>query len=360
MVSAKAIFPVVVALFSSAAVLQGCGGGGDKPTPGPTPPPGYGKTVAGAAEAIPELSTLVTALTRADPAVLTLLDQRFSPTHDAPVTVFAPTNDAFSELPKGLFTYLLNTKDKLTTVLEYHVKKGRFLRISENPGKMTDGEKVTMMAGGDVTIHVIKIDTKTSVKVDDGSKNATVTTPNVEADNGIVHIIDKVLVPPGFNPTDFNIVNTAVAAKLNTLAKAVTAADLTDTLSSAGPFTVFAPTDAAFSALGETLTKLLKPENKAALAQVLKYHVAIGELLASDLTDGQKITTVEGKDVEINIIDKKVSVGPAHVTTPDVFATNGVVHVIDKVLIPPGFVPPSSSIEATAATEQKATKAVVV
>jgi len=341
MVSAKAMFPLAVALFSSAAVLQGCGGGGDKPKPAGL------KTIVGLAEATPTLSTLVTALKLARPAVLTTLEGT------GPFTVFAPTDTAFSELPKPLFMYLTHTPDALTTVLEYHVTNG-----AVKSSDLTDGEKVTMLAGGDVTIAIKKEGDKTFVEVN----NATVDNEhcNVEASNGIVHIIDKVLVPPGFNPADFNIVNTAVSAKLGTLAAAVTAANLTDTLSSAGPFTVFAPTDAAFSALGETLTKLLKPANKAALAKVLTYHVASGELLASDLTDGQKIPTVEGKDVEITIKDKKVSVSGANVTMPNVFATNGVVHVIDKVLIPPDFVPPSSSIEATAATEQKATKAVVV
>jgi len=340
MVSAKAIFPLAVALFSSAAVLQGCGGGGDKPKPaGP-------KTIVGLAEATPTLSTLVTALKLADPAVLKTLEGT------GPFTVFAPTDTAFSELPKPLFTYLTHTQDTLTTVLEYHVTNG-----AVKSSDLTDGEKVKMLAGGDVTIAINKVGNETFVKVND----ATVATPNVEASNGIVHIIDKVLVPPSFKPADFNIVSTAVTSGLATLAAAVTAANLTDTLSGAGPFTVFAPNDDAFKALpAGVLEALLKPENKQALAKVLTYHVASGELLAGDLTNGQKITTVETQDVVITIDGKNVSVSGANVVKPNVFATNGVVHVIDKVLQYPGFVPPSSSIEATAATEQKATKAVVV
>lgn len=124
---------------------------------------------------------------------------------------------------------------------------------------------------------------------------------------------------------------------LSTLVTAVTAAELVETLQGDGPFTVFAPTDAAFEALPEgTLDDLLKPENKEQLADILTYHVVPDEAMAADLTDGQKLTTVQGEELEVGVAgDGTVTINGAEVTTPDVDASNGVVHVIDEVLTPP-------------------------
>lgn len=119
-----------------------------------------------------------------------------------------------------------------------------------------------------------------------------------------------------------------------TLAAAVKAADLVTTLEGAGPFTVFAPTDAAFAAIQKDVDNLLKPENKAHLAKVLTYHVVSGNHLAADLKDGAELTTVQGGKLKVSLKDNKVMVGDACVTTADVCATNGVVHLIDKVLLP--------------------------
>lgn len=119
-----------------------------------------------------------------------------------------------------------------------------------------------------------------------------------------------------------------------TLAAAVKAADLVTTLEGAGPFTVFAPTDAAFAAIQKDVDNLLKPENKAHLAKVLTYHVVSGNHLAADLKDGAELTTVQGGKLKVSLKDNKVMVGDACVTTADVYATNGVVHLIDKVLLP--------------------------
>jgi len=121
-----------------------------------------------------------------------------------------------------------------------------------------------------------------------------------------------------------------------TLSAAVKAAGLVETLQGKGPFTVFAPTDAAFSAIQPEVDKLLKPESKAKLSKILTYHVVSGKMKASDLKDGQELTTVEGGKLKVTVLDGKVTVGGAKVTTADINASNGVIHSIDKVLIPKG------------------------
>lgn len=133
-----------------------------------------------------------------------------------------------------------------------------------------------------------------------------------------------------------DIVDTAVnAGNFNTLAAALTAADLVDTLKGEGPFTVFAPTDAAFAALPEgTVETLLKPENKDQLVAVLTYHVLPGKVMATDLVDDMKAATVQGGEVTIDL-DNGAMVNDAKVTTADIAASNGVIHVIDKVILPP-------------------------
>lgn len=132
------------------------------------------------------------------------------------------------------------------------------------------------------------------------------------------------------------IVDVAVGnGSFDTLVAAVKAADLAKTLSGPGPYTVFAPTDAAFAALPPgILDKLLLPKNKATLAKILTYHVVSGEVLSSDIKAGA-VATLEGKDVDVAVNAGKVTVNAATVTQPDVTASNGVIHVIDAVLLPP-------------------------
>ena len=119
-----------------------------------------------------------------------------------------------------------------------------------------------------------------------------------------------------------------------TLTAAVKAAGLVETLQGKGPFTVFAPTDAAFSAIQAEVDKLLKPESKAKLSKILTYHVVSGNMKAADLKDGQELTTVEGGKLKVTVKDGNVTVGGAKVNTADITASNGVIHVIDKVLLP--------------------------
>ena len=140
---------------------------------------------------------------------------------------------------------------------------------------------------------------------------------------------------------DKDIVDNAAAAKsVSTLVAAVKAAGLVETLKGAGPFTVFAPTNAAFDKLPKgALEGLLKPESKAKLAGVLTYHVVAGRLVAADLKDGQELTTVNGAKLKVTVKDGKVMIGngkdaPATVQIPDVISSNGVTHVIDGVILP--------------------------
>jgi uncharacterized surface protein with fasciclin (FAS1) repeats len=136
-----------------------------------------------------------------------------------------------------------------------------------------------------------------------------------------------------------DIVSLAVGNEnLSTLVAAVKAAGLVETLQSDGPFTVFAPTNEAFAALpAGTLESLLKPENKAKLTSILTYHVVPAKVMSGDLSNGQKAKTVEGDEVKVTMNNQGVMINDAKVVAADVSASNGVVHVIDKVILPPGI-----------------------
>ncbi|MEM6379505.1 MAG: fasciclin domain-containing protein [Bacteroidota bacterium] len=138
---------------------------------------------------------------------------------------------------------------------------------------------------------------------------------------------------------DSDIVSLAAGTEdLSTLVAAVKAAGLVEVLQGEGPFTVFAPSNKAFEALpAGTVETLLKPENKEQLIQVLTYHVVAGKVLSTDLSNGMKATTVQGEEINVSIGDGKVSINDARVTAADVKASNGVVHLIDKVILPPSM-----------------------
>ena len=168
----------------------------------------------------------------------------------------------------------------------------------------------------------------------------------MDASNGVVHIIDKVLVPPAPPapapaPPALDIVDLAASNKnLTTLVAAIKAAGLVDTLSGKGPYTVFAPTNDAFERLAPgTLPDLLKPENKAKLVDLLTLHVVPDAVLSKNLFTGELIPTVEGGKLSCIITGRKsygrkytIIIGEAAVEVPDVLASNGVVHIIDNVV----------------------------
>merc|ERR1711998_273155 len=230
-----------------------------------------------------------------------------------PFTVFAPSNEAFSKLPKATLDSLLKpeNKAKLVDVLTYHVVAGAAVFAKD----LKNDEQIKTVEGKVVTAHV----SGTSVKIND----ATVTTANVAASNGVVHIIDTVLLPPSA-PTQ-NIVQVAAATPdLSTLVDALGAATLIDTLKSTGPFTVFAPSNEAFAKLPKaTLDSLLKLENKAKLVDILTYHVVAGAaVFAKDLKNDEQIKTVEGKVVTAHVSGTSVKINDATVTTANVAASN--------------------------------------
>merc|ERR1712156_1008886 len=182
-----------------------------------------------------------------------------------------------------------------------------------------------------------------TVTVADGTVNVNKAAKVVAADNlasnGVAHIIDGVLLPPSKLADELpNVVELAQSVDdLSTLVAAVVAGDLVETLSSPGPFTVFAPTNEAFAALpAGTLDTLLKPENKGQLVDILTYHVLPAKVLSTDLAPTQTVKTVEGKPVTVTVADGTVNVNKAaKVVAADNLAANGVAHIIDGVLLPP-------------------------
>ena len=279
-----------------------------------------------------DFSTLVTALQEAG-----LVDTLSG---EGPFTVFAPTDEAFAALPEGLLDTVLADQELLTSILTYHVVPGAVLAadvVTLDSATTVQGEDVQITVDGD------------TVMVD----AATVVTTDIEASNGVIHVIDSVLLPPSvqemladgetadeedmdedMSGDAMNIVETAEAAgDFSTLLTAVEAAGLTETLATGGPFTVFAPTDEAFAAIDEdTLNGLLAdPE---ALSEVLLYHVVEGEVYAADVVMLDSATTVQGSDVEIVVDGDTVTINGATVVMTDIQTSNGVIHVIDAVLLP--------------------------
>lgn len=237
-----------------------------------------------------------------------------------PFTVFAPTDEAFAKLPAGTLETLLKpeNKDKLVGILTYHVVPGSVLAadvVKLSGATTVNGQRVDIgSAGGKVTI--------------DG---ANVVKTDIKASDGVIHVIDSVILP-----SDKDVIDTAVAAgKFNTLATALKAAGLVDTLKGKGPFTVFAPTDEAFAKLPKgTVEDLLKPENKAKLTAILTYHVVPGRVYASDVVKLKSAKTVQGGEAAIKVQGSSVTIDNAQVVSTDIDASNGVIHVIDSVILP--------------------------
>jgi uncharacterized surface protein with fasciclin (FAS1) repeats len=238
-----------------------------------------------------------------------------------PFTVFAPTDAAFAKVPKATLDALAADPAKLKAVLLYHVVPGRV--TAADVVKLTSAKTAE---GRSVAIKVVN----GSVFVD----GAQVTTPDVEASNGVIHVIDSVLIPKEATPAPKTIVQTAVGAgSFKTLTSLLKKAGLVSTLQGKGPFTVFAPTDAAFAKVPKaTLAALGK--NKAMLRSVLLYHVVKGNVTAAKVVKLRSAKTLNGKAVPIRVSGRNVFVGGARVTTADVKASNGVIHVVNKVLIP--------------------------
>merc|ERR1711865_55307 len=276
------------------------------------------------AEAVPELSSLVSSGINAG-LVDTLSD-------NGPFTMFAPTNDAFdaiSSVVQGL------TKEQLRQVLEYHVVSGAAVKAAD----LADMEVILPLFTG----HSLGVDLEEVGKIARivGETNAvTVTTADVMCANGVVHIVDRVLIPKlsSAAPASMSIVETAQATPaLSSLVDALVQADLVDTLSGDGPFTVFAPTNEAFAAISFTVGGLSMEQ----LQHLLEYHVVSGRATTTDLNNmpaRDQLKTLFpphtiGVDLEgrgrIRIVGETQAVT---VTTADVLCSNGVVHIVNAVL----------------------------
>lgn len=295
--------------LSIAAFASGCGGSSSDPD------------IVQVAQANPKLSILVEAVSAAG-----LVDTLKGP---GPYTVFAPTNAAFASLLTELGVtkaQLLADKALLSSVLTYHVLAGKVAKADVPVGKA-----IKTVQGG-----VFKIDVVSgALKITDGrNRMSTITATDVKALNGVVHVVDKVLLP-----ANKNIVQTAQSLPdFSILVEAVVAADLQNTLAGTGPFTVFAPTNTAFAAalteLGITKDALFA--NKALLSKILTYHVVSGRVLKAEVPIGANIATVQGDtltvDANLKITDQRSRTAAIVIT--DVMTSNGVIHAIDKVILP--------------------------
>ncbi len=263
---------------------------------------------------------------------------------DRNFTVFAPTDDAFAALGQDTINSLLNDTDRLSDILLYHVLADTVVNAAT--AVSLSGQSVDA-ANGDAL----------NITVDSGDlfiNMSKVTTGDVGAANGIIHVIDTVLLPPmdmdNADPNLPNIVQTAVSAgSFNTLVAALSATGLDATLSGEGPFTVFAPTDEAFAALGDAaIASLLNDPDT--LSDILLYHVVAGQAVDSTTAislAGQSVETANTDTITFTLSDGNLLVNNATVTTTDVVTSNGIIHVIDAVLSPP-----TSEVLSDSETEQ--------
>jgi uncharacterized surface protein with fasciclin (FAS1) repeats len=301
--------------LSLVAVLAACGDSSDTNPSAPT------QNVVQLAQGNPDLSILVEAVVAAD-----LAGTLSGP---GPFTVFAPTNAAFASLLSELGVTkadLLANKPLLTAVLQYHVLGAPVLKA-----QIPVGKAISPLAGGIFKIDVAGAD---AVITDGRNRTARIVATDVLATNGVVHVIDRVILP-----ADKNVVQTAQSLPdFSILVEAVGAAGLAPTLSGTGPFTVFAPTNAAFAALlgelGVTKDQLLA--DTSLLTAVLTYHVIGARVLKADVVPGVQPATVQGETFSISpalaITDRRSRT--SNIVATDVITSNGIIHVIDHVILP--------------------------
>lgn len=281
-----------------------------EPTPTATPAPSEQTIVETAAGA----GSFTTLLAAVDAAGLT---ETLS--GDGPFTVFAPTDDAFAALPEGTVDALLEGPEgDLKNILLYHVVAGNVMAAD-----VTSQSDVMTLLG-----KRLRIDTSGGGVQIDG---ATVVTTDIVCSNGVIHVIDAVMLPKK------NIVETAVDdGRFTTLVAAVQAAGLAGALADeTKDYTVFAPTDDAFAALPEGTVEALLEEPEGQLKDILLYHVADGIYPAADVASMDTIATLQGSALTIDASGGNVQVDGATVIIADVECSNGVIHVIDAVMIPP-------------------------
>lgn len=237
-----------------------------------------------------------------------------------PYTVFAPTDAAFESLAPGTVEFLLQPENKqqLIDILKYHVVSGSVKAKDAFPlrnATTLNGQRVAV----DFNVDQLMIN------------DARIVTADIPCTNGVIHVIDRVLLPK----TDRIPAVALEANSFNTLLAAVGAAGLGEVLGSDGPFTVFAPTDEAFSALPDgTVETLLEPKNKKKLTDILKYHVVAGRVYSADAIKAERASTLLGPSVSVSLNADGTKVNEANLVSADLETANGVIHVIDAVLLP--------------------------
>lgn len=300
--------------------LAACGSNNNSGSHNPDPAPPSVGTVVDVAVANGNFTTLVAALEAT--GLDTVLDDP-----EASFTVFAPTDDAFALLGEETIAGLLADTDTLTDILLYHVVSGA--EIDSTTAVGAAGTTLEMANGSNVGLSLSGSSLMVNLSM--------VTLTDVEADNGVIHVIDAVLIPPAARgePTA-SIVDIAVDNEnFSTLVAALQAADLDAVLADEdSTFTVFAPTNAAFAALGEDNLNALLNDPEALRAVLLQHVVAGAEVnsIAAYAASGTSVATAGGVEVPVSIENRVLRVGGAAVTSADIYATNGVIHVIDTVI----------------------------
>ena len=239
---------------------------------------------------------------------------------DGALTVLVPTDEAFGKLPAAARQALFSPggAEKLQALLKYHILPGRV------PARQIAGESRPKTLGGE-RLTVAANDRGIAIN------NATVVEADVLARNGVIHFIDAVLQPPA--PDLLGVAEKA--GQFGVLLEALDATGLDDTLRRDGPFTVFGPTDEAFQSLGTgTLRNLLDKSNRSKLKEVLKFHVVAGRVSARDAVGAGEAKTLQGGVVPVSIKGGKLTIGGATALATDLEAGNGVIHVIDRILVP--------------------------
>ncbi|MEM7456177.1 MAG: fasciclin domain-containing protein [Planctomycetota bacterium] len=239
--------------------------------------------------------------------------------HDQ-LTVFAPTDEAFAKVDPGLLETLLRPENKeaLAAILKFHVV----------PGRVSAADAYDLRSAGSLAGQRLQLDFQADAPM---IENARIIATDIQCSNGVIHVIDEVMIP-ALDTIPATAVN---AGTFETLVAAVGAAGLVDVLGSEGPFTVFAPTDEAFAALpAGTVETLLQPENRQQLVDILKYHVVAGRVYDNDAVKAGQAETLLGRRVSINFSGEGLTVNESRVVAKNINASNGVIHVIDSVLIP--------------------------
>ncbi|WP_404340744.1 fasciclin domain-containing protein [Pseudoalteromonas mariniglutinosa] len=320
--------------------IQGCSDDDDNNIVIEQPPEVTATTIVDVAKSAGNFSTLVAALEA------TGLDETLADSSQS-FTVFAPTDDAFALLGEDTINQLLADPDTLANILTYHVLTGSVnaetaVGLAGTTVETVNGEKVALSLSGDTLLV----------------NTSSVTSTDIAADNGIIHVIDAVLMPKATDsePATNNIIETAQqAGNFTTLLAALEATNLTSALADqASEFTVFAPTDAAFAAIGEKMLNTLLA-NPDVLANILQQHVLVGAVdsVTAMSLNGQAATTLLANqiDIAINPATDNLTVGGANIVVKDIATSNGVIHVIDAVIVGDLELPQSFGTIADVASE---------